>query len=179
VKITIVTDLHVGNKKAEMPLPAKELLLNPSTYLTGDIIDLARCEKNELDKYMKLATELHEGTCKGRYLSGNHEGWHIPTNDIIIGNVLLTHGDLAVDSAKWSDYRNKELGRGSGFFQWVIDKRYGHISKDEARLLAEYSKSRHCNVCISGHVHPKKIFDEMVDGVRVIVLPRGVTTLEV
>ena len=153
--------------------------MNPSTYLIGDIIDLSRCEPEDLIKYKKLATELHEGTCEGRYCGGNHEGWFLSTTDIIVGKVMLTHGDLVVDYAKWDEYRRKELGRGSGIIQWFIDKRYGHVSKAEARALALYAKKHGCNVCISGHVHPKKMFDEVIEGVRVIVCPRGVHKLEV
>jgi UDP-2,3-diacylglucosamine pyrophosphatase LpxH len=183
VRIRIITDTHLANKygQVDCTLPnTYEECVDNNIFLLGDIFDLARCEPDVLRKLKQRTQLMHDVIAKGRYCHGNHDHLSNGLQDIWISKGILgTHGDLAVDAAKWQDYRNKPQGRGTSWMQWVISKHYGHLSKGEAKLLADYAKARGAHTVCTGHVHVKKLFDENINGVRVLCFPQGTTDIEV
>ena len=75
---------------------------------------------------------------------------------------------------------------GAGFlkrsFSWVFNKfrdAFGgfKISDSDIKKIVDYAKQKNCQVSIGGHKHPKEIYDKKHNGVRVIILPRGISEI--
>ena len=56
--------------------------------------------------------------------------------------------------------------------------RLAPITSDYASAAADLAMRLNCKTICMGHAHPLEIYDENVNGVRVVFLPRGLTTIE-
>lgn len=176
---TIYSDCHIGvppQRCADLVNITHETVEKINAYSLGDNFELKNCENKDLSRLL-TAYENHKLKFMGRFVSGNHccAGYSNDYN-LIVGDVLLTHGDLPLwGNSKAFDFRNKKRGGGFGWINKIALNNNGSISKSESKELAAYAKKNSCKVIIIGHVHPAKVFDQMVDGVRVICVPRGMT----
>lgn len=179
---TIYSDLHEGSKYLALPIAVPrdlEVIKTRNIYLIGDIKERKNCEPSALGMVDADYHALHN-IYGARYIDGNHEvmGSGGARHLIIDAHICLAHGDWQLwDLDKVIDFRNEKAGQGSGFIQKIIAGKNGSISNSEAKQLADYARRINCNVIVIGHVHPKRVFDEMVNGVRVICVPRGKTEL--
>lgn len=151
----------------------------------GDVVDLANVKKKEHKQAMKVYDHLKSDS-KG-WIDGNHERLSTTDEVIQIDNIMLVHGDFA----EWGDkraikYRSKK--HTAGWFKrnlWVralknFEKLVKHKPKQKMidRLVSQ-AKFRYCTTIICGHRHPRTTYDKMHDGVRVVVLKRGLSVVEV
>jgi predicted phosphodiesterase len=185
--IKVYTDCHVGSKYLELDIMPKtrEQVMQENAFCCGDSHEIKNCEPKDLPHIQHLQLE-HWKVFEGRFVTGNHscDKGKMPRHQIILlpngKKLMITHSDYQLwGEEKALKFRNEKPGQGSGLIQRAMSNWHGSVSKKETKILADYSKSFGADIVCIGHVHPKKIFDEMVDGVRVIVLPRGVTTMEV
>lgn len=190
MKYTFFTDLHYGTPieirddlvlqeiEGDLFVPYNREIVSNNVYLLGDIIDLKRVKNHRLN-YWKEQHKILEKAFFNRYVSGNHE---LTTKniDLKLGTKLLTHGDFALwGESQAQNFRAKRAGQGYGLGSKIVQVfRSGHVSKADAKKLAIYARLHCADTIICGHIHPKTIFDDYVCGVRVIVLPRGKTVLE-
>lgn len=86
----------------------------------------------------------------------------------------MIHGDIELwGQEKAFDFRAEKRGQGYGFIQKILAKRNGSISNAEAKSLSQYAKDANCSIVILGHVHPKNLYDKIINGVRIICCIRG------
>jgi len=176
---TFYTDLHLYSiyMDADMHIlpTTRQQVLTENAYGLGDVFEVKNAEKNQCanmqrdyDKYKVLFT--------GRYVNGNHEMTRDIPNLIIDGHILLTHGDYAVDgTAKANQFRDSGVRcKGSSFIQKAIANNHTPISATDAQNLATYAQHYNgIDTIITGHRHVEVKFDQIVNGIRVISLPRG------
>lgn len=176
---TIYTDLHIGNKYGEMNiLPNNPIIIEQQNAIAlGDIYDVKNCEKNNLENILKKC-EAFSALYKDRMVSGNHDPKTGPLELIKDGHILFVHGDLVLwDMAKVNAFRAEVPGQGCGLIQRIAAARNGKLGKKDKKLLSDYAKMRKVNCICIGHVHPSKLIDENVDGIRVICFPKGKTVI--
>jgi len=181
MKLRIYTDTHLFSPMRDITSINKI----EKSYFIGDIVDLANVKKKDYKNAMLNYSHLKPNS-KG-WIDGNHERVSI-TNDVIrIENTLLVHGDFEA----WGDkraikYRSKK--HTAGWFKrniWVralknFEKLVKHVPKKKMiDRLVSHAKFRNCDTIICGHRHPRTTYDKMNEGVRVVVLKRGLSEIDV
>lgn len=191
MKFIIHADYHIGapNGIAIKPILADIFVKdNSNTILLGDIVDLANCEKRNVDR-LKLFLDWLVTSFKSRYVFGNHERMGLRNRNYYAqsetNKILFTHGDLEANYDRWKEYRLKP--HGASWFKRNIVVPF--IEKFESihdrklrdrfiRAAVKEAKDSGCNVYVAAHFHPKKIETIIYDNVKIIVVPRGRTELE-
>jgi metallophosphoesterase superfamily enzyme len=177
----IYTDNHIGvpmQKCPELETMLAELVTQQNAISLGDNFELKNCEKKDLPRLIKSYQE-HKQKFAGRFVSGNHDcqGY---SNDytLTINGILFAHGDIILwGNKKAFDFRSNKMGGGFSFINKIALNRNGSISNSEAKELSAYAKKYNAHTIVIGHVHPAKIFDQNIDGVRVVCCPRGKTSI--
>lgn len=160
----------------------------PNVFYLGDNHDLAECRPDNVVN-LTAARQTLEDRAGDNYIDGNHERNSKVNKTIIrtIGKtrIVMAHGDFE----SWGDERAisyRSDTKGSGMLKrgvWVpglslYETFVGRSpSKSFIKTASLFAKDHGCNVYICGHLHPKKQFDAIVDGVRVIILKRGRTVI--
>lgn len=189
-KYTIFTDTHIGSKYCDDTLIIGDIVNSAAdlnTILLGDIIDLACCPKKNLNflrrDYALLKKEYGE-----RYISGNHErDWNDQLQfSVIRDGVYFCHGDLLSNFEKWRAYRKKPQGAGflksiwvdfAEDFEWLKEKR--NLPEAFITNAVQKAAGARCHTVVCGHFHPKEKIELVVNGIRIIVLPKGKSVIEV
>jgi predicted phosphodiesterase len=183
--LRIYSDLHLGSP---IEIKRKKLLEEfprNNVLLLGDIVDLANCKKSETALYFKMLQDLTDEH-RGNYIYGNHERM-VPTDMYILGETFIAvHGDLQANPVKWKKYRSEPWG--AGFFkrkfiipfiheaEEIIDRKPKADFLERAWEVARYHQKQ---IFICGHFHPDKTIDMMYKGIRIIIVPRGYTELDI
>ena len=181
-KFTVITDLHIGS--AHQTMNSFYGTFQDNVIFLGDNFDFKGCLKKDIELLRLEFKELMRLNPDLPFLASNHEGeWGLPSI-YKTGNTLFTHGHLC---KKNSDKYIKDAStqwKGTNFFLWylkgLVNKAIHMVGfqKDDALRACELAKMHGCSAIVMGHYHLPKIYDENVNGVRVIVLPRGITTIE-
>jgi predicted phosphodiesterase len=121
-----------------------------------------------------------------RYIKGNHEllPWENEFQRIVKQgrSIVFCHGHIPLWGREKSfDWMDREAGSGcvrrSG--SWLINKYRdvfgGDLSKKDLANLATFAKMHKCDYIILGHKHPNEVIDVTYRGIRIIVLPPGIT----
>ena len=181
MKLRIYTDTHLYS-----PIYDGTKITNVSdSYFIGDNVDLVNVRKKDYQNALKT-NQYFMDNAKG-YIPGNHEAISLVNQIIKIGNVMLVHGDAEAWSKKRAiNYRSKK--HCAGWLKrniWVRAlKNFEKIGKHKPSKkmidnLVSHARLRDCTTIIAGHKHPRETYDKLHDGVRVIVLKRGLTEIEV
>lgn len=178
---TFYTDTHIYSPYLSMkilPLTAEQVT-KENAYFLGDIVEGKNAETKDCYA-MKSYYENLRKIAAGRIVLGNHDGRFTGVDNITIdGKILITHGDRVLWKRKKSDeFRAEAQCQGSGMIQKALAGRNGSISNSEAKEAAAYARAFGMKVIVFGHVHVKSKFDQVVNGIRVISLPRGKSNLE-
>lgn len=180
---TFYTDLHLYSiyMDANMHvLPSsREQVLAENAYGLGDIIEVKNAEPNQCNN-MQRDYDSYKILFAGRYVNGNHEMTENIPNLIIDGHILLTHGDYPMDGIdKANQFRDSGARcKGSGWIQKAIANNHEPISTVDAQRMSDYAKQFNgVDTIITGHRHVAVKFDQVINGIRVISLPRGKTIL--
>lgn len=190
MKLQLITDWHLGAPNALGSIEDFEKLIleklkNGLVYLGGDNFDFANMlvedipRYKEFHKYILSLKDVFE-------LKGNHERMTIVDEFIIIGKVILKHFDFEFWGAeKAIAYRSKPMGA-SAFKRKLVTKmddwaqdRTVKLKKDFLKRAVESAKEKDCTTIIGGHKHPPETIDVVHDGIRIIVLKRGFSEVEV
>lgn len=184
MKITLITDVHEG---APNEIKVQYNPMDKDEYLLGDIVDLANCTIGDVPKYKRRRLELKAAynQDKLRYIDGNH--CRIILHDQCIrlfdryGKlVVMYHGDyISWGAEKSLSYRSKKLG--ASFFKRQIlvraieqfEETIGRRLTDVKLDMVKKAKADGASTIIIGHCHPKETIDEVIQGVRIIILKRG------
>lgn len=150
----------------------------------GDIFDLANVAKDEIKK-AQTTYAAFKSIHKGNYIDGNHERVS-KLNQIIVKNgIVFAHGDMEANPDKWTEYRKKPHGA-STFKRKVIIPFIAEAEQiknrkpkqDFLERASVLTKSNNCHTYICGHFHTKEQIDITYKGIRIIILKRGKTELE-
>lgn len=189
MKFIIHADYHIGapNEIDSGPI-FNDFDSEHKVILLGDIIDLANCKKSDV-AYLYSQIVLLTKAFGDQYVYGNHSRMGLRNRNYYAqsetNKILFTHGDIEANYDRWKEYRLKP--HGASWFKRNIVVPF--IEKFESihdrklrdrfiRAAAKEAKDSGCNVYVCGHFHPKKIETIIYDDIRIIVVPRGRTELE-
>lgn len=189
MKYMLVADTHLFSKYEVPNIRQKVLDLpaNENTIFLGDIVDLSCCDKKNLDRARAVEKDL---ILKHRlnYIDGNHNPRTVFGYYKIKGDILFTHGDIDADPVKWPKYRKKHLEKqGAGWFKKLFimntvslfNELVGGKPKIEFfQRAAKRAKANNCHTYVGAHFHPKQLIDVKYDGIRIVVVPQGITEVE-
>lgn len=175
---SLITDLHLFGPYARKDSIEK----TKNTILIGDIVEGANCKKKDIPLVEKTIKELTEKFGE-KYIYGNHEREGIKNNHYIENGIYFTHGDLESNYDKWMEYRFKP--KGAGWFKrniWSkIVNEFDELDREPKTdfLIAasNVAKKNGCKTYVAGHFHPKKLIDVTYNGVRIVIVPRGLTVI--
>lgn len=184
MEFNIAADLHIGSPIEMHEEAIMQATPGEETILLGDIIDMANCEKGAVLKYRQMmdTLRLRHGA---RYLCGNHERKTLVNELYIHGKVLFAHGDIEADPDRWHEYRGKT--QGAGWFkrtfiipfireaEQIIERK---PKEDFLKRASALAKEHGCETYVCGHFHPQEIINSFYDGVRIIIVPRGITRID-
>jgi len=185
--LRIINDTHAFGVNPSYSVEDLKYLIQSSKYpviLNGDIVDVANCKYDELQQAYKLLTWLSMNV--EFKVRGNHEcnavSW---PDELMVGKlILVAHGDQCMWGLERSDkFRNQKYGAG-WFERNIISKtldglrRYWTVRPND-RLIqwVKDAKKRYPELkyCFFGHSHGFAEFE--VDGVKCMILPRGVNDI--
>lgn len=191
MRFSVWTDVHMYAPNSLFKTPEEFLSrLNPkdpNEYMLGDVVDLANCKNKDVEEAGKARLRLKEVYGK-RWIDGNH--CRISrTNDLIFpkAGVVMAHGDFESWGAeKAIEYRSKPHGAGL-FKRKLLVRAIEAYEKSVGRTLdqqfienaVKLAKSHGCHTYVAGHLHPKEIIDIVADSIRIIIVPRGKTEIEI
>ena len=188
MKYKIFSDLH---KYSPIEIDYKDMFSPQDNYVyLGDNIDLANCSRSDINK-AKNDIEILKKAYGPRFCSGNHCLSNIAEK--FIGKakddslILFEHGDISLWGSKRSfKYRSKNPG--AGWFKRTFLVRITHflrqftvnrLNKKAKERIYNICKVWHCDTYVCGHKHPKELMDIRYKDIRIIVVPRGVTEIDV
>lgn len=178
---TFYTDTHVYSPYLSMKITptTADQVIKENAYFLGDIAEGKNAESKDCFAMKAFYNDLRS-IAAGRIVLGNHDGRFQGVDNITVdGKILMTHGDRVLWDRKKSDkFRAEAQCQGSGMIQKALAGRNGSISNSEGKQLAAYAKAFGMKIIVIGHVHPKVKFDQIINGIRVICLPRGKTILD-
>lgn len=175
-KFLVVTDLHIGTLqevKCTIPIGYENLIL------LGDNVDLKRCLKKDLRVLKQQILKLFN--LKVPYVCSNHEGawglleFHIDEET----STLFCHGHQL--KSNYEKYKEdcRTAWEGSGYLMHVLTglaNKLIHIvpfGKDDAKRAISLAKKYGCTTIVCGHYHTS--YDQVVDGVRIVICDKGIT----
>jgi len=181
-KLVVLSDTHYFGPHAL----SKELLKQKINISLGDIFDRKWTLKNEVIQASKEQKEFSE-FCKKKgviEIDGNHD----LKSDLLFyvkNGVLFTHGHYVSWDQKTIDKKEKSSKNGvlqkarDVFLTEEMAHPYGTLSKRKIQKAVMLARKYNCHTIVFGHTHVEKLIDMKVDGVRIINVPRGLTSIEV
>ena len=182
MKYTVASDIHFFGAD-----PLENITLPSEAILTGDIVDLKNCHYKDLQSATNYYRKLKE-IYGERYLNGNHECQKDADKPYIINGIGFIHGDsIAYGYVESQNVRSKKIGAG-------IIERWFKKKFSQGRRLTDFTESDlnkyvvelrrffyayKVHTLVMGHIHPNKLIDAKLPFGRVIVVPRGITEIEI
>lgn len=160
---------------------------NPEeVIITGDCVDIVNCDKKHCSYAHRLIKLLKE-RFGDRYIFGNHESMH-GTMYFIHNGVYYTHGHLECwpekKVEKWLHKKHCTMKAWKKPFYKAKDKyrKYfksfsGKPSDEISDKMALAAQRQGCHTYICGHRHPAERIEYLHKGIKIIILPRGMTEL--
>lgn len=166
----------------------KRFIFTKNTVFLGDNFDL----KNAKKECLTLIERKREATiekCKkvgGIYISGNHSLKPLEMHQKAIrDNILFIHGDIIDWGFKKAEkWRNKQKGVGitghiiTRVFKNVYEGGTTIFRKKHKLRAYQLAKENNCDTIVVGHFHPEKLKERRYKDVRIIIVPRGKTVLD-
>ena len=176
---TIITDTHEGSFNP--CLVSDEEYKKPNVIVLGDI-DLKRCLKKDVKKVQSKIDWIK--SLGVPYVCSNHEGeqglplFYFDEET----KTIFSHGCHLKKNAEKYLKDCHTTWEGSSYLMHILTgmaSKFIHLvpfTKDDAKRASDFAKIYGAKNIVLGHWHVS--YDENVNGVRVVVLPRGLTTIE-
>ncbi len=159
--------------------------LTKNTVLLGDNFEIKNSKKGKLKNLIALRENIRKKCLKkgGIYLSGNHS---VQMRDLYYkrGKVLFTHGDFVhYGKEKAIQVRNKKKGKSNlywsmlKFIRKFYESRVNPLKIKYLQAAYTLAKKKNAKVVVMGHFHPRSVIDVDYNGIRMIIVPRGKTEL--
>lgn len=181
-KVTVISDTHIYGPDAF----SKGCLTEKFDVSLGDIYDIKWTLKEHIGQAKKEQLEFSEKlkTDGIPEIDGNHDLKEHPNISYIKNGVLYTHGHYI----SWDEQKIEKKSHASrdgvskeqqdNWGRFVKHHPYGKLSEAEKRAAVKLAKFSNCHTIVFGHTHVKKLIDTKLDGVRIINVPRGITTID-
>lgn len=186
--LRIINDTHVYGVNPTHWEEELKYVIQSSKWpviLNGDIVDIANCKYEDLGSAYTFLTWLQNHV--EFKVRGNHECNSVSWPDeLMVGKlILIAHGDISMWGIERSDkFRNQKHGAGSfkRALSSVLDglRHYWAVRPNDSLIQwVKDAKKRYPELkyCIFGHSHPNQIIEFEVDGVKAMILPRGVNDI--
>lgn len=154
----------------------------PNCYYLGDNVDLACCRPEDIES-ARTKLKAYKHAFQGRYVGGNHELEEV--THLKVGDVLMTHGDYIFWPKIQADaYRKRKAGMNplmrfavKILVGQILAKRDWEINRLMKHRCLKLAKKYGCTTIVCGHWHPRTLQDFRYHGIRIVVLPRGMTEI--
>ena len=181
MKYIVASDIHYfGADPLDIVLPKEAIL-------TGDIVDLKNCHYKELQSATNAYRKLKE-IYGERYLNGNHEAQSDIEKPYIENGIAFFHGDSICYGMEESILQRSKK-HGAGVIERWFKKKFSQGRKLNDFTENDLSKyvlglrraffGYQVHTIVIGHIHPNKLIDAKLPFGRVIVVPRGITEIEI
>lgn len=159
------------------------------TIILGDFIDLKNCEKKKLHEAKSLF-KLYKDSMGAKYLNGNHECQQDIDVPLVTLGIGFMHGDRIFNGFLGHIESRRHPLDGAGKFQRLLKGAFSKLRnvvewnddkldrEDVKYEISKIAKEYGLHTIVCGHCHPSHVIDRMVEGIRIIIVPRGITTLE-
>ena len=139
-------------------------------YLLGNIVDLRFCKK-ELYREANEKQNTLLSKYGNKYLTGDRSllDCNLYTKE---ENILFTYGDTI--------FQDRVVDRNDNFIpvrRLMYNLHKVKLNCYALEYLSIFAFRHSCNTIITGYFNPSSIIDEEYNGVRIIILPAGRTTL--
>ncbi|VVB79037.1 Uncharacterised protein [uncultured archaeon] len=187
---TIYSDLHIGGQVEKNPFKNNQVKFTKNTVFLGDNFDLENALHKKVAEVDNLRKEIASKVLKagGIFIDGNHELLPIKKEEsfVVRDHVLFLHGDLVSWGFKRAQRWRAKKTKGKGEIYWgllKIIREFYHGHKDNIRnkkidRAVKLAKDFKCHTIVVGHFHPRNLTVIKKDGVRIIVVPNGITKIE-
>ena len=191
-KYYIVADTHIGgpHPKTVSALEIMELRDKHGDHaiLVGDILDGSNCKKSRWESYSTIYDTL-KLMYKDDYVIGNHcfcfpQSW--PDKYYVIKNgIFFTHPLYKYSDDQLNKWRKKR-GR-SSMYRFLIGLKHktvpllgreSKLGKDSLSRALLDLEANNCHTFVCGHYHVSEVVDYTAEGKRIVILPRGLTEIE-
>ena len=183
MKYIVASDIHYFGAdpfKTEKSIPQGAILL-------GDIVDLKNCDYNKLQSATTYYNRLKE-LMGDRYVTGNHEAQSDIEKPYVINGIAFFHGDSICYGMEESILQRSKK-HGAGVIERWFKKKFSQGRKLNDFTENDLSKyvlglrraffDYKVHTIVMGHIHPNKLIDAKLPFGRVIVVPRGITEIEI
>ena len=141
------------------------------TYLVGNTVDLRCCKTSAVQEAEQKQQELID-FAGDKYISGDRElrSDHLyhKTDD----NVLMTYGDDIFDIKRHTD---RPLIRPLSAVMYHLNR--VKLNNHSLELIAIKAYRHSCKTIVLSYFHPPKLIDIEYNGINIIILPKGRTSL--
>lgn len=188
MKVTVFADLHLLGPQSLDIHPTTDVKSDGGAVYIGDNVDRAYCSPDDLPLADTMLRHFKKDF-KNRYVSGNHEleegHDYCILEDDDGARCLFTHGDYLLWSySEAKRYRSRKPGANlltriyKGFIYNVLDKFLTYpITEKQKHKLAFYALGQKCGTIVVGHWHVCRVTEYQMHGVRIVLVPRGVTEI--
>lgn len=187
---TIYSDLHIGGQVEKNPFKDNKIKFTKNTVFLGDNFDLENSLHRRLEEVCNLRKEIASKVFKaeGIFIDGNHELCPIKKEEsfVVRDRILFLHGDLISwglrRAQKWRT--TKKMGKGEvywGLLKIARDfypKHKDDLPNKKIDRAVKLAKEFNCHTMVVGHFHPRNLTVIKKDGVRIVVVPNGISKIE-
>lgn len=188
---TIYSDMHIGGPHQKNLLrDINNTKFTKNTVFIGDNFDFQHSQKRDLLKVVEFRKKVEEKVKEagGIFLDGNHELHPLEKGEfhVVRDNTIFLHGDIVhwgfKKAKKYRDTKtcgNCDLAWGLLLaYRQFFDGGKESLKKKHIERAIHLAKKFNCKNIVFGHFHPKNLIVIMKDGVRIIVVPRGISRIE-
>lgn len=191
IKIRVINDTHLLGPLELFDFYELLYQIKSSPWpviLNGDIIDLKNCDKTQVPNAMTCILALKKERCI--YIGGNHElNFGNLALEFLYGNTYLNHSHLLSNFKRYIEWDYRKMDPGASTFKRKIvtpaidSLRHLMEPRPNSELIANIKSIKKSNPKIKnvilGHAHPTKTIEFDVEGVKCLILPRGVNDLTI
>lgn len=182
MKYSLYSDTHIyGVDPIEMP---GRWVNHMSEYIyLGDIYDYKNCPTTKLF-YCKRDIEILSSYAGDKYVGGNHELKEVEKVRYIEDNILFTHGDyLLWGETKANKFRNKTPGASAlkrKSLELLNELRPNNrlLTAGQKEIISQEAIKNNCHTIVIAHKHPSVIQMYKYNDIKIVVVPRGFTEVE-
>lgn len=188
VRYTIYSDYHLGHPFSLK----KDFTFGRNNVFLGDNFDLRNAPYHDLPTLKKNRQDTIAKCLKagGIYLSGNHSLEPLIRKEFLSikrGKILFLHGDIIDWGMHGANFYRTLNKAGSSKIFWKLLRYYkmvfnGNTKKIKNKWLVRavmFAKENKCKTIVMGHFHVEKLVDVNKDGIRIIIVPRGKTIIDI
>lgn len=146
------------------------------SYYVGNIVDLKHTEREK--EAIRKINEI-KSFAKDRYITGDRELTNRNLQYIIDDEILVTYGDHIIEGHR--DTKRTLLCYAFNGIHNYFDKllRRKEPNEFDLELIIKEAKNNKCHTIVMSYFNNKKIIDFEYKNIRIIILPKGRTCIQI